>query len=189
MTIHAVQRCDWCYIFQRALATLSLEGKLSGLVLGVHAKLRLLAFDGTADHHSNFFVLRHKDQSNWNISSFSCYNAVITIWNEHQSIERNTDAPPVGYPFLNDLLLSLQMWEKNIICFFLSLSLSLTELKQLRQIIACWAVCALTNPQQMPAWCWLKDCDGEKFTNCKNDWLTDSHLKFRHSRPFAVTMS
>lgn len=31
-----------------------------------------------------------------------------------------------------------------------------TAPQQLRQIIACWAVRALTNPLQMPAWCWSK---------------------------------
>lgn len=48
-TTHAEQRCDWCYIFQRAPATQSLEGKLPWSVSRIHATLRLLTSKGPDD--------------------------------------------------------------------------------------------------------------------------------------------
>ena len=44
----------------------------------------------------------------------------------------------------------------SLILFFLISHWVHTAPQQLRQIIACWAVRALTNPLQMPAWCWSK---------------------------------
>lgn len=58
--------------------------------------------------------------------------------------------------------------------------------QQLKQIRACWAVRVLTNPQQMPAWCWLQDCNSEKFAISKNDLLTNSNLQFKDKGPFVL---
>lgn len=113
----------------------------------------------------------------------------LTTDNDQQSIKKRLnlleleiDGPSVGLfiPKMICFCIYVQKW-LYLLCpqplsGFLISHWVQAALQQLWQIIARCAVCAPTNPLQMRAWCWLKDCNSEKFAISKSHWLTHSNL-------------